>query len=251
MSIDLCSITMPSVPRATLYRRVTSSAEPERRVSKRDLARREDPERRPPEPGAAARVELGPLAVSAEAVHHRLVEPDQEVERPDLAAVGVPGDLQVDARARPPARPAWAGARAEGPAASRSAPASAAARFAPCPATPDPVAVASSTPATTSRSPPRSTTRCRLCRALPADARPCSPPSPAPRRSTRGCRSRRRGPSLASHRRQRRRLRLAYVDGAVGDVAGVADDVGVERVHPRDHARPTTVPGRSGRSGCR
>lgn len=25
-----------------------------------------------------------------------LVEPDQEMERPDLAAVGVPGDLEVD-----------------------------------------------------------------------------------------------------------------------------------------------------------
>ncbi|CAG7644126.1 hypothetical protein SBRY_30980 [Actinacidiphila bryophytorum] len=36
----------------------------------------------------------------AQAVHHRLVDPDQEVERPDLAAVRVPRHLQVDAGRR-------------------------------------------------------------------------------------------------------------------------------------------------------
>ena len=28
-------------------------------------------------------------------VHHRLIKSDKEIERPDLAAVGVPGDLQI------------------------------------------------------------------------------------------------------------------------------------------------------------
>ena len=32
----------------------------------------------------------------AQAMHRGLIDPDQEVERPDLPAVGVPGDLQVD-----------------------------------------------------------------------------------------------------------------------------------------------------------
>jgi hypothetical protein len=33
----------------------------------------------------------------AQFVYHRLIESDEEVERPDLPAVGVPGDLQVHA----------------------------------------------------------------------------------------------------------------------------------------------------------
>ena len=62
-----------------------------------DLSLREDTQRWSPETGAAACVELGPLAVPAEALDDRLVEAHQVVEWPDLAAVGVPGDLQVDA----------------------------------------------------------------------------------------------------------------------------------------------------------
>src|SRR3954453_13295394 len=61
----------------------------------RDLAGREDPERRAPEPRAPAVVQLG-LPVPGQAGQRRLVEPDQEVERPNLTAVRVAGDLQVD-----------------------------------------------------------------------------------------------------------------------------------------------------------
>jgi hypothetical protein len=63
----------------------------------RDLARCEDPQWWSPETGAATRVELAPLAVLAEPLEDRLVEAHQVVEGPDLATVGVSGDLQVDA----------------------------------------------------------------------------------------------------------------------------------------------------------
>src|SRR6266487_245944 len=63
----------------------------------RDLARREDPQWRSPEAGAPTRVELGPVAVPAQAVDRGLVEANEVLERPDLAAVGVSGDLKVDA----------------------------------------------------------------------------------------------------------------------------------------------------------
>ena len=53
------------------------------------------PKRWAPETGAATRVELSPLAVSAQPVHHGLIKSDQKIEWPDLPAVGVPGDLQV------------------------------------------------------------------------------------------------------------------------------------------------------------
>ena len=33
--------------------------------------------------------------MSAQSLHHRLVKSDKEIERPDLAAVRVPGDLQI------------------------------------------------------------------------------------------------------------------------------------------------------------
>src|SRR5205814_10519215 len=65
---------------------------------------------------------------------------------------------------------------------SGSAPASAAAWSARCPVSPEPPAVASSTPATTSRAPSRSTTMCRLCNGCQPSCRrwsshPCSPPN--------------------------------------------------------------------------
>jgi hypothetical protein len=66
-----------------------------------DLAWGEHPEGRAPETRAATRVELGALAVRAQSVHHRLIESDEEVERPDLPAVGVPGNGPTS---RPPSR---------------------------------------------------------------------------------------------------------------------------------------------------
>src|SRR5690242_2812510 len=63
----------------------------------RDLAGSEDTHGRTPEAGAPARVELGALAVPGQPLQHRLVDADQQVERPDLPAVGVPGQLQVHA----------------------------------------------------------------------------------------------------------------------------------------------------------
>lgn len=62
-----------------------------------DLAGGEDTERRAPEAGAAAGVEEGAGAVVAEAGEGGLVDADQVVEGPDLAAVGVAGELEVDA----------------------------------------------------------------------------------------------------------------------------------------------------------
>jgi hypothetical protein len=55
-----------------------------------------------PETGAATRVELRPRAMRAQSVYHRLIESDEEVERPDLPAVGVPGNLQVHNRVHRP-----------------------------------------------------------------------------------------------------------------------------------------------------
>jgi hypothetical protein len=60
------------------------------------------PGRGAPETGAATRVELRPLAMRAQSVYHPLIESDEEVERPDLPAVGVPGNLQVHTRVHRP-----------------------------------------------------------------------------------------------------------------------------------------------------
>src|SRR5262249_34903294 len=56
---------------------------------------REDPERWPPETGTTAGVELGTVAVPAQPGDHWLIRAYQPVERPDLAAVGVAGQLEV------------------------------------------------------------------------------------------------------------------------------------------------------------
>src|SRR5215207_6259063 len=63
-----------------------------------DLARREDPERWTPKTGAATRVQLGAVAVSAQPLHDGLIQSDKKIERPDLPAVSVPGDLQIHPR---------------------------------------------------------------------------------------------------------------------------------------------------------
>src|SRR4051794_2917041 len=62
-----------------------------------DLAGGEDAEWWAPEAGAAAGVEEGAGAVVAEAGEGGLVDADQVVEGPDLTAVGVAGELEVDA----------------------------------------------------------------------------------------------------------------------------------------------------------
>ena len=64
-----------------------------------DLARRENPKGRAPESRAAAGVELGPITVSTQTMHHWLLQPDKEIERPDLATVSMTRNLKVDARA--------------------------------------------------------------------------------------------------------------------------------------------------------
>jgi hypothetical protein len=146
----------------------------------RDLARREDPQRWSPETGAPARVELGPLTVPAEALDDRLVEAHQVVGRPDLAAVSVPGDLQVDAVCDGPSTCfGWWASSITG--SKGSAPARAAAWSAWWLLSPDAAAVRSSTPATTNRAPPRSTTTWRLCSASQPSSRmhssqPCASP---------------------------------------------------------------------------
>ena len=150
------------------------------------------------------------------------------MERPDLPAVGVAGDLQVDAVRDGVAdllglvgqqqhRQVGVGAGQRGGVVGA------------VPGPPGRAAVTSSTPATTSRSPPRSTTTCRLCSGSQPSSpmwssQPCGlavvlvvaghvdPGQP--------------GPDVA----QRRGLLPALGDGAVGDVAGVADDVGVQPV---------------------
>src|ERR1700744_4691242 len=63
-----------------------------------ELAGSEYAEGRTPEPAAPTGVQLCALTVPAQPVHHGLVESDEEVERPDLPAVGVPRELQIDTR---------------------------------------------------------------------------------------------------------------------------------------------------------
>ena len=93
MSVD--ALTAPLQHR----RRLASTGASSSQGQQGDLAGREHPERRSPEPCSAARVQLCPIAVSTQTVHHRLVQSDQEIEGPDLAAVGVARDLKVDVRA--------------------------------------------------------------------------------------------------------------------------------------------------------
>src|SRR5258706_16133496 len=65
----------------------------------RDLRRLEKPHRRTPESRAAAHVERrAPARVLAGDIARR--ETDERGERPDLAAVRMPGELQVDAMLR-------------------------------------------------------------------------------------------------------------------------------------------------------
>src|SRR4051794_40391162 len=59
------------------------------------LGRRADTNRRSPEAGAVGHVHRHAIHV-AEPGHDGLLQPYDQVERRDLAAVGVPGDLQVD-----------------------------------------------------------------------------------------------------------------------------------------------------------
>jgi hypothetical protein len=88
--------------------------------------------------------------VAGEALQRRLVDAHQVVERPDLAAVGVAGDLQVDAvRDRAVDLLGWWASSRTG--SSGSAPARAASWSAWWPGTPEPAAVRSSTPAITRR----------------------------------------------------------------------------------------------------
>src|SRR2546430_12576751 len=61
-----------------------------------DLARREDPQRRSPEAGAPAGVELGTRPLPGQPLHGRPVPADQGMVGPDLPAAGMPRQLQVD-----------------------------------------------------------------------------------------------------------------------------------------------------------
>src|SRR5262245_47384096 len=60
-----------------------------------DFARGKNTQGRAPETRAATGVELRALAVPGQPLHRWLIKLDEQVKRPDLAAVGVPGDLDV------------------------------------------------------------------------------------------------------------------------------------------------------------
>src|ERR1700733_10871866 len=63
----------------------------------RDLERRQQADRRSPVAAAARHVEHGVADVVAALEQATLLQLDDVVPRPDLAAVGVPGQLEVDA----------------------------------------------------------------------------------------------------------------------------------------------------------
>src|SRR5690606_37797545 len=66
----------------------------------RDLGRRAQAHGRPPESGALADVDLGEVAVAMQARHVGLRQRNQHAEGPNLAAVGMPRELQADAQPR-------------------------------------------------------------------------------------------------------------------------------------------------------
>src|SRR5215475_9936027 len=92
-SIGTCSTSSLAVPVSGPARRTLRRAQRQYR----DLARRKDAERRSPEAGAAARIELGSRAMARQTGDDRLIRAHEVVERPDLSTVRVPGDLQVNA----------------------------------------------------------------------------------------------------------------------------------------------------------
>ena len=102
---DLEKLDRGGLRRAAARRHPDSrSAASRRELDDGDLRPGADPHRRAPVAGAAGDVELG-VAVPAQPLDGRLVQPDHVVEGPQLPAVGVAGQLQVDAGGRAPARP--------------------------------------------------------------------------------------------------------------------------------------------------
>src|SRR5690606_38954620 len=80
--------------------RITLRAEsPGPQLDQGDLRRRADPDRRAPRPRPSGDVHLSPAAPGpgegGQAGHHRLLQRHEQVERGELPAVGVAGELEV------------------------------------------------------------------------------------------------------------------------------------------------------------
>ena len=214
-----------------------------------DLGGREQPHRRAPEAGAAAHVELrAPFAVAPR--DGRDHEPHEQPERPDLAAVRVPRELEVDAAARRRA------GRSTGSCASRTAGRAGiaareravevlAARRAEHVA-----AVVVDADEVEGRAARRRSRRAR-CAARACRARRPRPPRRRRPSSGRGCRSRSRRRGGRAGRRTAPPRPRSSATLAVDEVAGHRDEIRARARSRARRARPRSRGRAAGRCGCR